>query len=174
MSLLGSSDLHDLIDAGIVKAPHSAVQAASIDITFGSEFLLEQKPRFFQRKFVTINGKMPPNFSTHQHKAMLPRKGFALAVAAERVDLPDWLKCGYVLNSTAARSGMDHALAVWVDPGFCGNITLEVVNNLSYHKMFLQEGERAGQLFFESVEPGESYAGRYQGDRGVQMPKVRV
>lgn len=173
MSLLSSQSLHDLIDAGIVDAPHSAVQAASIDITFGREFLLERKPRFFQRKFVTINGRMPPNFTTHQGRVMILPKGFALGVVAERVDLPDWLKCGYVLNSTAARSGMDHALAVWVDPGFCGNITLEVVNNLSYHKMFLDAGERAGQLFFEFVEPGTSYEGRYQGDSGVQSPKVR-
>lgn len=173
MSLLSSSDLHDLIDAGIVNAPHSAVQPASIDITFGREFKLECKPRFFQRKFVTINGKMPPNFKTHNHSVMLPPKGFCLGVAAERVNLPNWLKCGYVLNSTAARSGMDHAMAVWVDPGFCGNITLEVINNLSYHKMFLQEGERAGQLFFEFVEPGDSYNGRYQGDSEVQLPKVR-
>ena len=174
MSLLGSKDLHDLIDTGIVNAPHSAVQAASIDITFGREFLLERKPRFFQRRFVTINGKMLPNFHKSVGSVVLPPKGFCLGVAAERVSLPDWLKCGFVLNSTAARSGMDHALAVWVDPGFCGNITLEVVNNLSYHKMFLQEGERAGQLFFEFVEPGEVYNGRYQGDNGVQVPKVRV
>lgn len=173
MSLLSSSDLHDLIDAGIVNAPHSAVQPASIDITFGSTFKLECKPRFFQRKFVTINGKMPPNFKTHTGKVILPPKGFCLGVAAERVNLPNWLKCGYVLNSTAARSGMDHAMAVWGDPGFCGNITLEVINNLSYHKMFLQEGERAGQLFFEFVEPGDSYNGRYQGDSEVQLPKVR-
>lgn len=173
MSLLSSSDLHNLIDAGIVNAPHSAVQPASIDITFGSTFKLEKKPRFFQRKFVTINGRMSPNFTTHNHSVMLKPKAFCLAVAAEKVNLPNWLKCGYVLNSTAARSGMDHAMAVWVDPGFCGNITLEVINNLQYHKMFLQEGERAGQLFFEFVEPGDSYNGRYQGDSEVQLPKVR-
>ena len=173
MSLLSSSNLHDLIDAGIVDAPHSAVQPASIDITFGRTFKLECKPRFFRRRFVTINGRMAPNFVTRFHSVMLPPKGFCLGVAAEKVNLPNWLKCGYVLNSTAARSGMDHAMAVWVDPGFCGNITLEVINNLSYHKMFLQEGERAGQLFFEFVEPGDSYNGRYQGDSEVQLPKVR-
>ena len=43
--ILNSAALHDLIDTGIIKAPHSAVQAASIDITFGREFLLAlEKP----------------------------------------------------------------------------------------------------------------------------------
>lgn len=173
MSLLSSADLHDLIAAGIVEAPHSAVQPASIDVTLDSIFKLERKPRLFQRKFVTTDGRMTPNFRTHNGSVLIPPNGFCIGSIREMIRLPNWLKCGFVLNSTAARSGLDHALAVWIDPGFEGRITVEFKNNLNYHNLLLRAGDRAGQLFFEFVEPGDSYNGRYQGDNGVQVPKVR-
>jgi hypothetical protein len=70
-----------------------------------------------------------------------------LATTAERVRIPDraiylsyqkpqedepshWLIKGNVaelrLKSSAARNGLDHALAGWVDPGFDGTLTLEL------------------------------------------------
>ena len=173
MSPLSSAALHDLIDTGIIDAPHSAVQPASIDVTLSGDFKLERKPRLFQRKLVTIDGRWPGNFSDHKGSVVIPPKGFCVSAIRERVQLPNWIKCGFVLNSTAARSGLDHAMASWVDPGFEGRITVEYVNNWRFHNLLLREGDRAGQLFFEFVEPGDSYSGRYQGDNGVSEAKTK-
>jgi dCTP deaminase len=71
------------------------------------------------------------------------------------------------LKSSLARQGLDHALAGYVDPGFCGQLTLELH---AHRPVTLQVGQRVCQLVFEEMaaNPHKDYSqtGRYQGQIG--------
>lgn len=89
-----------------------------------------------------------------------------LATTIEKVTLPSALAGWVALKSSAARSGLDHALAGWIDPGFVGQITLE----LSAHReVTLVVGQRICQIVFhQCVAPAiEPYNGKYQNQVGV-------
>jgi len=168
--LVTSKGIHTLIEMGILDAPHEAVQPASVDTTMTGQFMVERRSWWPWKRTVVI-GEQPPLMRPVMGSVKLRPNGFCLCSINEQIKLPRWLKAGFVLNSTAARCGLDHAMAVWIDPGFCGRITVEYKNNLQYHNILLSSGDRAGQLFFEVVEPGARYDGRYQWDNGTAQAK---
>ena len=71
------------------------------------------------------------------------------------------------LKSSAARRGLDHALAGWVDPGFEGELTLELH---SHTEEIIEAGKRYVQLvplmMFAPPTKGYGEVGRYQGQTG--------
>jgi dCTP deaminase len=69
------------------------------------------------------------------------------------------------LKSSLARQGLDHALAGFVDPGFCGQLTLELH---AHCPIVLTHGQRVIQLVLNRLEdrPENVYAGKYQDQRG--------
>ena len=78
------------------------------------------------------------------------------------------------LKSSAARNGLDHALAGWIDPGFEGNLTLE----LHAHRPFeLVAGKAYVQLVVATTlaPPQKSYqqTGRYVGAEAVGAVRAR-
>ena len=66
-------------------------------------------------------------------------------------------------------------MAAYIDPGFTGRVTLELVNVNRFHRLPLEHGMRIGQLRFSRLDeiPMRNYSqtGRYQGDQGVQRSK---
>lgn len=69
------------------------------------------------------------------------------------------------LKSSLARQGLDHALAGFVDPGFEGQLTLELH---AHCPIVLTHGQRIIQLVLHRLE-GEvemPYNGKYQGQTG--------
>jgi deoxycytidine triphosphate deaminase len=83
-----------------------------------------------------------------------------------------------VLASTLEYVWINHSLAGWCDPGFEGNITLEL-QNLGPEPFVLEAGRRIAQLIFISMEsepelaygePGSS--SHYQGQRGTTRARV--
>jgi dCTP deaminase len=96
-----------------------------------------------------------------------------LGATAERVRIPD--DCVGLLSgvSTLARQGLQiHATAGFVDPGFHGRLTLEIV--LFGQTILLRPGMRICQLaLYRMDRPAEhSYSGRYAGDDDVSPAKV--
>ena len=69
------------------------------------------------------------------------------------------------LKSSLARQGLDHALAGFVDPGFCGQLTLELH---AHCPIVLTHGQRVIQLVLNRLEskPEIVYNGKYQGQTG--------
>lgn len=80
--------------------------------------------------------------------------------------------CGMIrLKSTCGRQFYEHLEAGWIDPGYEGRLTLEIINH-SYIDLPLYPGMRIAQIVFGWVEPPEQlYQGRYQGDKTVQIAK---
>lgn len=90
-----------------------------------------------------------------------------LACTVEYVHIPDWCCATLYLKSSAARRGLDHALAGWIDPGFHGQLTLELH---AHRPVTLEAGKCYVQMVVQkmSAPPKRSYqqTGRYNGQRG--------
>ncbi len=96
-----------------------------------------------------------------------------LSTTLEHVRIPREVACDLKLKSTLGRLWINHSLAGWCDPGFQGNITLEL-QNLGPEPFVLEAGRRIAQLIFFRMEaeprvaygePGSS--SHYQGQQGT-------
>lgn len=99
---------------------------------------------------------------------------FVLVTTQETVNIPDYLAARVEGKSSLGRLGlMVHVTAGYIDPGFSGQITLELVNLSPIHQM-LPIGMKIGQLsFVELTNPAQRPYGspelgsRYQNQEGV-------
>ena len=141
------------------------VNPASIDVTLGPTILVEGRPGQERWVEVDIEGGV---------YSLQPGE-FVLAHTAEIVRVPNNLECVFNLKSSRGREGYEHLMAAYIDPGFCGRVTLELVNVNRFHRLPLEHGMRIGQLRFSTLDeiPMRSYAvtGRYMNDQGVQVSK---
>ena len=109
-----------------------------------------------------------PDESTAPSIKLFPGE-VVLASTLEYVRIPRDVACDLKLKSTLGRLWINHSLAGWCDPGFEGNITLEL-QNIGPIPFVLEAGRRIAQLIFISMESepdiasGEPGAGsHYQG-----------
>lgn len=149
---------------GLVEPYNSdMVNPASIDVTLGDQILVE-----------TDNGDFIP-FNIKHETFYMPPGAFILASTAEWIRIPTGFECIFQLKSSRGREGYEHALAGYIDPGFHGNVTLELSNLRRFKELPLRAGMRIGQLRFAKLDsfPMRGYAqtGRYQNDQGVQRSK---
>ena len=152
--------------AGLVEPfDPELVNPASYDVTLGPTILVEGRPGSERWVEVDIEGGV---------YSLQPGE-FVLAHTAEIVRVPNNLECVFNLKSSRGREGYEHLMAAYIDPGFCGRVTLELVNVNRFHRLPLEHGMRIGQLRFSKLDeiPMRSYAvtGRYHGDQGVQISK---
>ena len=93
-----------------------------------------------------------------------------LASTIEYIKLPDNVSGVLYLKSSLARLGLDHALAGWIDPGFEGNLTLELH---SHRPISLSAGQRIVQVVFYLLDaPSENpYRGKYSGQKGPTVAR---
>lgn len=101
---------------------------------------------------------------------------FYLAHTEEYVEIPENLVGVLWDRSSVARKGVVVQTAGLVDPGFHGQLTLEVFN-ISDRPVELSVGQRVCQIgFFEVTPPKESYdeksGSKYAGQTGVQRSKL--
>lgn len=160
------------------------VNPASVDLTLGGE-IYEYRPQrrwraalalFAQGRFAS---DVPPLGSPRVHhlapgEAFLFRTGhFYLAHTAETITLPTTLAGNLVLKSTTGRRALEHLTAGYVDPGFHGQLTLEL---FPLKPVTVHVGERLVQLVLHrlAAEPARPYqsTGRYQGQTGVTPPRI--
>ena len=152
--------------AGLVEPfDPDMVNPASIDVTLGPTILVEGRPGSERWVEVDIEGGI---------YSLQPGE-FVLAHTAEIVRVPNNMECVFNLKSSRGREGYEHLMAAYIDPGFQGRVTLELVNVNRFHRLPLEHGMRIGQLRFSKLDeiPMRSYAvtGRYQNDQGVQVSR---
>jgi len=89
-----------------------------------------------------------------------------LATTREYIKLPRDLTAFVEGRSSIGRIGLFIQNAGWVDPGFEGNITLELYNANSL-PIKLKAGRRVCQLVFCKMDQAaaQSYNGKYQGQK---------
>ena len=98
---------------------------------------------------------------------------FVLATTMEYFALPDDLTAFVEGRSSLGRMGLFIQNAGWVDPGFEGEITLELFN-ANRCAIELTAGRRVGQLVFAQMDAAAEnpYRGKYQGQRGATGSRV--
>jgi len=103
---------------------------------------------------------------------------FVLGCTQEWLNIPDYMEAVFQLKSSRGREGYEHVLAGYIDPGFSGKVTLELLNVNRYRSLPLVAGMLIGQIrFMKTDQPCRvSYAekGHYQNDIGVTLSKVNI
>lgn len=145
------------------------IQPASIDIRIGNTWcVVEDTPSGIIRMDEEIRYKR----ITAERYLLLPGQ-FILATTMEYFELPDNLTAFVEGRSSLGRMGLFIQNAGWVDPGFRGEITLELFN-ANRCAIELQAGRRVGQLVFAQLDAAarNPYRGKYQGQRGATGSRV--
>lgn len=107
---------------------------------------------------------------------------FILASTQEKVIVPSTLVARVEGKSSWARLGiLVHVSAGYIDPGFRGNVTLEITNLHSTKSAILHPGDRIAQIAFEDLDrPASTPYGtdglgsHYQGQIGVTPSAMEI
>ncbi len=106
----------------------------------------------------------------------LRRGEFILGSTCEEISLPAHYAARVEGKSSLGRLGVQvHITAGFIDPGFSGQVTLEI-HNVAPWSVRLHEGMPIAQIVFEPVNPPErdySKTGRYQGQTGPTQSRYR-
>ena len=97
------------------------VQGSSIDLTLGSHIQIESP---------SVEAQWLGGIDMSDQGYQLSPGEFILAHTEETIQVPTDCAAMVLLRSSAARAGFEHSLAGWCDPGFNGQNTLELRNNL--------------------------------------------
>ena len=145
------------------------VQPASVDIRLGNTFSVVEDS---SSGILNLNNKISYKVLNSETYILLPNQ-FVLATTMEYIELPDNLTAFVEGRSSLGRMGLFIQNAGWVDPGFKGEITLELYNANRF-AIELQSGRRIGQLVFARMDETalHPYSGKYQGQRGAVGSKV--
>src|SRR6187401_969682 len=174
MSVLSDRDIRAAMQGGRVRIdPYdpACLQPSSVDLHLDSDFRVFRNnryafidPRTSQpdlTELVSVEGDDP--FILHPNE-------FVLGQTLEWVELPDDLVARLEGRSSLGRLGLlIHSTAGYVDPGWKGNLTLEL-SNVANLPIALYYGMRIGQIsFFRMSSPVERPYGsrdlgsKYQG-----------
>lgn len=103
---------------------------------------------------------------------------FVLAEIREKITLPANMEAVFQLKSSRGREGYEHVLSGYVDPGYSGVLTLELINVNRFKALPLMKDMLIGQLrFMKTDAPANSPywdKGHYQNDTGVSPSKVSI
>ena len=158
--MLSDVDIEESILSGrLVIDPYdpTALQPASLDMRLGEGF------------------SVPGTGS--EGRLWLPTGRLVLGHTLEYVKIPDDLAARVEGKSTWGRRGLQvHLTAGFIDPGFQGQITLELLN-VSGHTLFLKPGSPIAQLSFHRLTSSArrpygspELGSHYQDQRGATPP----
>lgn len=136
--MLSDATIRGLVEAKLLviepPPPDGAYQPASVDLCLGDSFINLHKARHSDNEL-----RLRPG-------------GCALGTTFEYLSLPgDLVARVEGKSSWGRRFLMVHSTAGFIDPGFCGQITLEL-KNLSPHPISISVGERIAQISFQRLD----------------------
>jgi dCTP deaminase len=173
--LLGEMDLEDI-----------QFQPASLDMTLGNEFFVFERPLGLVGQVSGIDPEKPFDESwgrrvTVGDQFAIGCGDFVLATTRERIRIPTTWIARVEGRSSLARVGLVvHATAGFIDPGFVGQITLEMTN-LNPRPIILRPGMRICQLSFDELDqcPARPYGSpelrsKYNNQSGVTTSRLHL
>ena len=174
--VLSDRDIRAEIEAGrIVIDPFTpdAVQPSSVDLHLDRRFRVFRNSRY---PFIDVRADQPEltelvEISGDDPFILHPGE-FVLGSTLERVELPNDLVARLEGKSSLGRLGLlIHSTAGYVDPGWEGNLTLEL-SNVANLPITLYDGMKIGQISFQrlsspaEVAYGDARIGsKYRGQR---------
>lgn len=160
---------------GIDPFDIESVQPASVDLHLGDD-LCEVVPDFRISEDIDPmeGGRLMPIPGDDWMWTLEPSH-FALGFTLETIRIPDWCLGTLSGKSSLARLGLQvHATGGLIDPGFSGQVVLELSNVNHRAGIILRTGMAIAQITFQRLDgPAERPYGhgtrdsRYQGQRGV-------
>lgn len=142
----------------------SQVNPASYDLKLDNRFIDLHTGKTIVADEIRLG---PPKliYNSIKDQYSLDNGSAVLASTWEYIKIPDDLCAAVFLKSSMARLGLDHALAGWVDPGFEGNLTLELH---AHREIKLSSGQRVIQIVLYELDQlaAHPYAGKYKGQTG--------
>jgi dCTP deaminase len=171
-------------DIAITPFDQRCVQPASVDLHLGNEireYMLYNNGTFLGDldpvKGITEHDTRAIPFVKGVNRYQLRPGAFILATTTEHVTLGPQVAARIEGKSTPGRFGLAvHVTAGFVDPGFSGQLTLEMTN-FNSRVILLYPGMRIAQLGFEWLsEPVQRPYGHpdlgshYQGQSGARAP----
>lgn len=156
-------------ELGVTPITEESIQPASIDCRLGDHFLVVEDR---QMQIIDLNSEIKYR-ELDGPSITIPPHSFLLATTMEYIRLPKNLTAFVEGRSSIGRIGLFIQNAGWVDPGFEGQITLELYNANSL-PIRLEAGRRICQLVFCSMdqEAAIPYQGKYQGQKRATGSQV--
>lgn len=140
-------------------ATDNQINPASVNLTLGNTFLTispDQREYVLGEEVEYDRHEIPDSIGFALEPGM-----FTLATTKERVNIPNGFAAFVQGRSSIGRVGLTTQNAGFVDPGFHGHITLELVNE-SPSTIILKPGYPVAQLvFFECYSSEKPYRGKY-------------
>ena len=171
MILSDHTIMYNVVDNRLAIEPldPKQIQPASVDIRLGNTFSIVED---FPDGIITMDSKIAYKTITADRYVLMPGQ-FILATTMEYFKLPENLTAFVEGRSSLGRMGLFIQNAGWVDPGFEGEITLELFN-ANKCAIELKAGRRVGQLVFAEMDKPalHPYNGKYQGQKGATGSKV--
>ncbi len=160
-----------LKDNSLVIRPliENQIQPASVDVRLGDTFSIVEDS---SKGIITLDSEIHYKTIKTDTYVLLPGQ-FILATTMEYFELPNNLTAFVEGRSSLGRMGLFIQNAGWVDPGFKGEITLELFN-ANRCAIELKYGRRIGQLVFAEMDETalNPYKGKYQGQMGATGSRV--
>lgn len=157
----GLSITHKLIDPFTLDQ----LQPASYDVLLAQNILIPRSPKILSsnpdHRIVDLCEPMPDDVYMaidieETDGWILYPGGFLLASTSEWVNIPTDIVGRIEGKSTRARQGVQIHSAGYLDPGFRGNVTLELVS-FFHRPVKLHAGMKIGQLSFDRLGSAAQY-----------------
>ncbi|MUV91086.1 dCTP deaminase [Halapricum sp. CBA1109] len=165
-----------------VDDPDIQIQPASIDLRLGKEFLEFQRTNIsciHPNSEQEVEEYVDETVVEDGDEFILHPGDFVLGTTHERVEIPDDLIAHVEGRSSLGRLAIVvHATAGLCDPGYKGQITLEL-SNLGTAPVALSPGMRISQLTFTELKSpadrpyGAERGSKYQDQSGPQASKIQ-
>lgn len=170
--ILSDKTIGEMLKEGtlsIVPLHEGQIQPASVDIRLGDTFAVVEDSA---DGIITMQNEIQYKKIKADKYLLLPGQ-FVLATTMEYISLPDNITAFVEGRSSLGRMGLFIQNAGWVDPGFKGEITLELFN-ANRCAIELQAGRRVGQLVFAEMDSPaiNPYNGKYQGQKGATGSRI--
>lgn len=161
----------------LIKSPINEIQIqpASVDLRLGEDFKCLGKEGNPATLILNYLKRIP--YRKHAYSAIAPGD-FVLGTTMETISLPSNVGAVVMGRSSVGRTGLFVENAGWIDPGFEGELTLELFNST---KHFIKKpiGERICQIIFYKIDEeverpyGSCDVGsKYQGQKGAKRSLI--
>lgn len=157
------------------------LQSASIDLRLGDNFLkIQANDQIPLSAFPSIDffSEKGMRYCERHGLSYIDSKGFLLGTTVEKISLPSHIGAMVSGRSSIGRAGLVVENAGWIDPGFEGQITLELFNMTNY-PIKLPIGARICQIIFyrlgdfcERPYGSRELGSKYQGQLDVEGSRI--
>lgn len=183
--ILSDRSIKEAVAAGrIVITPYDAdlVQPASVDIRLDNRFRVFRNYKYSSIDPRAVQDELTEMVTVDERATFVIHPGeFVLGNTVERVALGNDLVGRLEGKSSLGRLGLIvHATAGYIDPGFDGNITLEL-SNVANLPILLYPGMKIGQVsFFALSTPAErpyghpSLGSKYKGQTAPTASRMHL